>query len=176
MLGVAGVAVVANAMALATPSEADGPPADGGRMGASLRQAADERDRAAAKERQKLDLREQALKASEARLADQARGAAAPTPGRTPAAGGAAEPDVPYDRLAAIYQRMKPAQAAPIFERLDLEVQAQVARRMRDQVTAQIMSKMSPDAAVKLSMSLAGRRVVEAAPRRSPEKKEAQRN
>ena len=59
---------------------------------------------------------------------------------------------------------MKPARAAPIFEKLDIEVQSQVARRMRDQVTAQIMSNMSPAAAVKLSMALAGRKVIEAKP------------
>lgn len=172
LLGVAGTAVVANAVALAAPADPARPANDGGRMGAAVREAVDARDRAAAKERQQLDLRERALKASEARLAGQAQG----TGQRAPASSGAspavaADTEVPYDRLAGIYQRMKASNAAPIFERLDLEVQTQIARRMRDQVTAQIMAKMSPDAAVKLSMSLAGRRVVEVAARGDSGKK-----
>ena len=166
LVGFAGVAVVANAMALVTPQEsfAASKAADTGRMGAALSDAVSQRERDMAAQRSKLEMRERAVKASEARLAgqvDEARNSAADV-----AAAGADEvkPDVPYDRLANIYQRMKPARAAPIFEKLDIEVQSQVARRMRDQVTAQIMSNMSPAAAVKLSMALAGRKVVDARP------------
>lgn len=167
LLGFAATAAVANTMALAAdPAGTANPAADGGRLGASLQTAKSARDKAIAAERRKLDMREQALKAGEARLADQAQNSAqqqqAQQPGRSRGgANASAEPAVPYDRLASIYQRMKPAQAAPIFERLDLEVQTQVAQRMREQVTAQIMGKMSPDAAVMLSMSLAGRKVIQ---------------
>ncbi len=172
LIGVAGTAVIANAIALAAPGDTSSVALDGGRMGAALKQAANDRDRAEAAQRQKLDMREKALKASEARLAGEVRqaggqGTPAGSSGGTAKGGAGPQPDVPYDRLAAIYQRMKPGNAAPIFERLDLEVQTQVARRMRDQVTAQILARMSPDAAVKLSMSLAGRKVIEAAPKPS---------
>ena len=53
---------------------------------------------------------------------------------------------------------MKPAKAAVIFERLDMEVQTEVAKRMRERSTALIVSNMSPNAAVQLSMALAGKR------------------
>ncbi|TCM17698.1 MgtE-like protein [Novosphingobium sp. PhB165] len=166
LFGVAGVAVVANAMALAAapePNAAAGG-ASSGRLGASLQDALGKRDRDAAAERRKLEMREQAVRAGETRLAGQLQGQqpgqpaqpGAPAPGRS----GQDQPEVPYDTLAQIYQRMKPQRAAPIFEKLDLEVQTQVARRMRDQVTAQILSYMTPAAAVELSMSLAGRKVV----------------
>ncbi len=163
ILGVAGVAAVANAIALAAPpvSTVKG---DSGRLGASLQDAGAQRDRVLAAERRKLEMREQAVKAGEARLAGQAQqnqaaAAAAPT-GKN----GEAEPEVPYDNLARIYQTMKPQRAAPIFEKLDIEVQAQVARRMRERATAQIMAYMTPSSAVELSMALAGRKVIKAPP------------
>ncbi len=165
MLGVAGAAAVANAMALAAPS-GDTAGASSGRLGASLQDALGKRDRDAAAERRKLEMREQAVRAGETRLAGQLQGQqqqqGQPDPGAQPRPGqpGGDQPEVPYDTLAQIYQRMKPQRAAPIFEKLDLEVQSQVARRMRDSVTAQIMSYMTPSAAVELSMSLAGRKVV----------------
>ncbi|WP_395328438.1 magnesium transporter [Novosphingobium sp. BL-8H] len=169
MLGVAGVAAVANAMALAAPNPGAGN-ASSGRLGASLQDALGKRDRDAAAERRKLEMREQAVRAGETRLAGQLQGQqgqqgqADPAAQARPGQPGADQPDVPYDTLAQIYQRMKPQRAAPIFEKLDLEVQAQVARRMRDSVTAQIMSYMTPSAAVELSMSLAGRKVVRGRP------------
>ncbi|MFK4873484.1 MotE family protein [Novosphingobium sp. ZW T3_23] len=167
ILAVAGVAAVANAIALAAPpvSSVKG---DSGRLGASLQDATAQRDKVLAAERRKLEMREQAVKASEARLAGQAQqeqAAAAPAPGR----GGAPEPEVPYDNLARIYQTMKPQRAAPIFEKLDIEVQAQVARRMRERATAQIMAYMTPSSAVELSMALAGRKVIKAPPSAPPQ-------
>ncbi|WP_242526258.1 MotE family protein [Novosphingobium sp. KA1] len=166
MIGVAGAAVIANVMAVAAPgpNEVSGD-ASSGRLGASLQDSLGKRDRDAAAERRKLEMREQAVRAGETRLAGQLQGqqqaqaAAAAAPGR-PGQPGQDQPEVPYDTLAQIYQRMKPQRAAPIFEKLDLEVQTQVARRMRDSVTAQIMSYMSPGSAVELSMALAGRKVI----------------
>ena len=171
MIGVAGAAVIANVMAVAAagPNAAAGD-ASSGRLGASLQDSLGKRDRDAAAERRKLEMREQAVRAGETRLAGQLQGqqqaqANAPAPGR-PGQPGQDQPEVPYDTLAQIYQRMKPQRAAPIFEKLDLEVQAQVARRMRDSVTAQIMSYMTPSSAVELSMALAGRKVIR--PRGAP--------
>jgi len=86
---------------------------------------------------------EQAAKAGEARLAAEMR-ARHEQPGSTdPAQGASVEPNQPYDDLARIYQTMKPARAAPIFEKLDLEVQTQVARRMRERSAALLMAAMS---------------------------------
>lgn len=163
MLGFAVTAGVANAIAFAAaPGIAV---ADSSRLGASLQDAATQRDRTAAAQRRKLEMREQAVRASEARLAgqvkqQQAEAAAAPAAGSAGAPGA----QVPYDNLARIYQTMKPNRAGPIFEKLDIEVQKQVATRMRERATAQIMANMSPGAAVELSMALAGRNVVKRAP------------
>lgn len=163
MLGVAVAAAVANAIAFAASADiAGGAPTS--RLGASLQDSAARRDSTSAAEKRRLEMREQAVKASEARLAGQVRqqqeqqAAAAKS-----AQGGAGAPSVPYDNLARIYQTMKPNRAGPIFEKLDIEVQREVATRMRERATAQIMANMSPQGAVALSMALAGRKVVPAA-------------
>ncbi len=166
MLGFAVSAAVANAIAFAAAPEMAG--ADTSRLGASLQEAATRRDRSAAAERRRLEMREQAVRAGEARLAgqvkqQQAAAAAAPA-GILPGSSGAPGAQVPYDNLARIYQTMKPNRAGPIFEKLDIEVQKQVATRMRERATAQIMANMSPAGAVELSMALAGRNVVKRAP------------
>lgn len=161
LIGAAGVGVIANALALAAPS-GDGMVAGLGatRLGVSLQDSMAQRDRALAAEKRKLDMREQAAKAGEARLAAEMRARQGPPNAAAPAAGEAVEPNQPYDDLARIYQTMKPGRAAPIFEKLDLEVQTQVARRMRERSTALLMAAMSPNAAAELTMSLAGRKVI----------------
>jgi flagellar motility protein MotE (MotC chaperone) len=162
MAAAAGVAAVANAMASATaaPVEQSEPT----RLGTSIQQSMRDRDEALAGQKRALDLREQAQRAAEQRLRAeiQANQGAAPQQ----VAGGAKGSDQPdiYDGLARIYQTMKPARAAPIFEKLDLEVQTQVVHRMRDRSTALILASMSPSAAVELSMALAGRHVIKAPP------------
>ncbi|WP_010410974.1 magnesium transporter MgtE N-terminal domain-containing protein [Citromicrobium sp. JLT1363] len=59
---------------------------------------------------------------------------------------------------------MKPKQAAPVFEQLDIDVQIAVARKMRERSTAQILAAMTPQGAARLSMALAGKPI----PRRRP--------
>ncbi|HUD95461.1 MotE family protein [Sphingobium sp.] len=160
LLGAAGLGVIANALALAAPLSADTDMAT--RLGISLQDSMAQRDRTLAAEKRKLDMREQAAKAGEARLAAEmrARQGEANAAGAQPG-GAAVEPSQPYDDLARIYQTMKPARAAPIFEKLELEVQTQVARRMRERSTALLMAAMSPNAAAELTMSLAGRKVIQ---------------
>jgi flagellar motility protein MotE (MotC chaperone) len=107
-------------------------------------------------------MREQIARATEERLkAKLAEQAAAAT--KTGSAD-AVEPGEQYDSLARVYQAMKPARAAPVFEQLAMDVQMQVARRMRDRSMAMILAAMTPDAAAALSMSLARKAVVVAAP------------
>lgn len=163
LLVAAGVAAAANTWVLAAPQIADDPAKT--RLGVSLRDDMARRDSMMAEEKRKLDMREQAAKAAEARLAEEmaarqgqqdAASAAGPK-GRTNAA---EEANEPYDELARVYQMMKPARAAPIFEKLELEVQTQVIRRMRDRSAALLMAAMNPNAAAELTMSLAGRKVV----------------
>lgn len=166
LLGVAAAAAVANAIALAAApgvAVAD----NTSRLGISLQDATAQRDQGAVAQRRKLEMREQAVRASEARLAGQVKqqqqAEAAAKPVGATGANGAAGPQLPYDNLARIYQTMKPNRAGPIFEKLDIEVQKEVATRMRERATAQIMANMSPGAAVELSMALAGRKVIRSA-------------
>jgi hypothetical protein len=148
----AGLSAVAGAVAQGDPAE--------GRFGTGIRQQLSERDRAAAARARQLDLREQAARAAERRLAG------------TPAAVTAAPPAPPSPKLpvepepseaerledlAKIYQAMKPKAAAPIFEQLSLEVQVKVASRMRERSAAQVMAAMTPKAAAALSMAIAKR-------------------
>jgi flagellar motility protein MotE (MotC chaperone) len=157
--GVATVAAVANGMAAGSAAE----PAPPTRMGVSIQQSVSERNQAIARQQRGLDLREQAMRAAQQRMRsdmDARQGAGQDRNGPVNGSGNpATENPQPYDDLARIYQTMKPARAAPIFERLDLDVQVQIAKRMRERSTALILSSMSPAAAVQLSMALAGRRM-----------------
>ena len=145
--GTAALSVVAHAAAVA-----EGPQPT--RMGMSIKQSVEERDKAAARGNRALDLREQTARAAEERLKAglQAGQEPASRPGSKP------EPlDDQFESLARIYQAMKPAKAAKVFEQLDLEVQMRVAQRMRDRSTAMILGAMTPEGAAKLSMALARR-------------------
>jgi len=59
--------------------------------------------------------------------------------------------------IVKVYESMKPKDAAPIFQRLDLEIQMQVATRMKDRSMAALLSEMDPDAAKILTTRLATR-------------------
>ena len=124
------------------------------RMAATIGDAIADRNTAASANARALDLQEQAAKAAQARL--NATLAAKQQQENGPAEG----PPTPdqYDALAKIYQAMKPAKAAPVFEALDLEVQYLVARKMRERSTAMLLGAMSPGAAARLTMALAGRK------------------
>lgn len=163
MVAAAGISAIANAMASATPAPSDTEVPT--RMGTSIQQSLRERDQALAGQKRALELREQAQRAAEQRLQNALQSGQAPAApaGAPPAPAGTSA--TPYDELARIYQAMKPAKAAPIFEKLELDVQIEVARRMRDRSTALLLASMSPEAAAELSMALAGRHVVKAAPK-----------
>ncbi|WP_213982642.1 hypothetical protein [Sphingomonas sp. dw_22] len=147
--------VVANAATLAVPDQ-DAPTKT--RLGNSIEQDLSARDSAAAKRKRSLDLREQAAKAAEARLQAnleaRQKEAAAMAPGM-PGGEPALPPEAQFDELARIYQAMKPAKAALVFEQLDMEVQMKVAQRMRANSTASILAAMTPRGAAALSMALA---------------------
>lgn len=164
MMAAAGISAIANAMASAGPAPVE--PETPTRLGASIQQSLRERDQALAGQKRALDLREQAQRAAEQRLqsAMQSGQTPAATPGGTPASAPSTSA-TPYDELARIYQAMKPAKAAPIFEKLDIDIQIEVARRMRDRSTALLLGSMSPEGAAELSMALAGRHVAKSAPR-----------
>ena len=128
------------------------------RLGSAIAQDIGKRDQDAAKRARTLDLREKAALATEERIKadlaqrEQAEAAAA----AAPSARGQSEADQ-FEDLARIYQAMKPAKAAIVFEQLDMDVQMKVAQKMRERSTAMILASMTPKGAAALSMALARR-------------------
>jgi flagellar motility protein MotE (MotC chaperone) len=70
-------------------------------------------------------------------------------------ADGAAEADI--ERLTAVYQAMKPKDAAALFETMSPEFAAGFLGRMVPEAAAAILSGMSADAAYGISVIVAGR-------------------
>jgi flagellar motility protein MotE (MotC chaperone) len=60
-------------------------------------------------------------------------------------------------RLVAIYEKMKPDDAARIFEDLEMSVLLKVVQRMNERNTAPILAEMRPDKAQELTLELAER-------------------
>ncbi len=135
------------------------------RLGSQIEGELNDAQRKDAERRRALDLREQALKAARLRLKRQQAEAEAKAAAEGKPAAGAPAPGAPagqppaeekrYSDLARIFQSMKPAKAAPVFEKLSPDVQFQVAQRMRDRNAALMMQAMSPEAAAALGMALA---------------------
>jgi flagellar motility protein MotE (MotC chaperone) len=147
---VAGCAVLANGVGAVTAATS----APATRLGVSIQKDIDAQANAAVQRARALDLREAAARAAEARLkADLEERTAAG--GKTAPGADPAEAGEQFDNLARVYQAMKPARAAAVFEQLDMDVQMQVAKRMRDRATAMILASMTPAGAAALSMSLA---------------------
>ena len=152
MAAASAIAAVANAASIATGDQ-DGTAKT--RLGNSIERDLSARDQDAAKRQRALDLREQAAKAAEQRLAQSVEAQQKDAAGAPGAPGAPAAAEAQFDELARIYQAMKPAKAAAVFEQLDMEVQMKVAQRMRAASTAAILAAMSPKGAASLSMALA---------------------
>ena len=67
----------------------------------------------------------------------------------------AAEDDL--TQLTAVYEQMKPKQAAALFEEMDPEFAAGFLGRMRPDSASSILAGMTPNAAYSISVMLAGR-------------------
>lgn len=98
-----------------------------------------------------LDLAEQALTAQIAAL-EEAESRLAATIAQ---ADGAAEADV--TRLTAVYETMKPRDAALLFAAMDPDFAAGFLGRMRAEAAAAILAGMEPERAYAISALLAGR-------------------
>ena len=70
-------------------------------------------------------------------------------------ADGAAEDDLA--RLTAVYEAMKPTDAAALFQTMASEFSAGFLSRMRPEAAAAILSGMTPESAYKISVMIAGR-------------------
>ncbi len=60
-------------------------------------------------------------------------------------------------RLTEVYQRMKPAEAAAIFQTMDIQFAAGFFSRMRPESSAAIMANLPADLAYSISVVMAGR-------------------
>jgi flagellar motility protein MotE (MotC chaperone) len=62
-----------------------------------------------------------------------------------------------FKGLVAMYENMKPKDAARIFDRLDLKVLIDVASQIKPRTMSEILAKMSPEIAERLTVELATR-------------------
>lgn len=142
------------------------------RLGVAIAESVSTREQKLAEQGRELALKEKLLKAAEARAARklsalnpknpaEAGASEMPTAARAASpASQAATKAAELERiqgLARIYQAMKPARAAAVFEKLEVAVQVQVAREMSERSVAQILNLMDPASGAKLSMALANR-------------------
>lgn len=144
------------------------------RLGVAIAESVSTREQKLAEQGRELALKEKLLKAAEARAARKlsalnpkspADAGASEMPTASPARAAspgsqAATKAAELERiqgLARIYQAMKPARAAAVFEKLEVAVQVQVAREMSERSVAQILNLMDPASGAKLSMALANR-------------------
>jgi flagellar motility protein MotE (MotC chaperone) len=130
-----------------------------------LRQLAKRRDELTARERA-LDDREAMLKATEQRIAAQAeqmKQMKAEYQQMRTQRDEAAEASL--RRLVAVYEAMKPDEAARIFETMEGAVLLDVVMRMGERRLAPILAQMSPARAQALTIAMAHRRaIIPAAP------------
>lgn len=142
----AGVSVLANGASAADPQSR----APETRLSASIKQDVAKRDQETARRNRALELREQAARAAEQRM--QTKNGREERPDRTPPRDADEER---FTELARIYQSMRPARAAIVFQQLEMDVQVNVARRMRERSTALILANMAPQKAAELTMAMA---------------------
>lgn len=118
----------------------------------SEREAALTRREAALEERlAALDLAEAAI---DARLAEL-RAAEADLKKVVDVSDGAAEEDL--SRLTAVYEAMKPAEAAALFAAMPVDFSAGFLGRMRPEAAAAVLAGMPPETAFAISATIAGR-------------------
>ena len=67
----------------------------------------------------------------------------------------AAEDDI--SRMTTVYENMKPAEAARIMERMDVNFAAGLMARMRPEIAAQVLAGMEVDAAYAVTLTIASR-------------------
>jgi len=105
-----------------------------------------------------IDRRMQTLAVAEQRIREQMNAlteAEAKLAATLSLADNATEEDVA--RLTEVYQRMKPAEAAGIFETMDVQFAAGFFSRMRPESSAAIMANLPAELAYSISVVMAGR-------------------
>jgi len=115
--------------------------------------------RAALEEREnRLELREQLLASTEQRIdgkLEELRGIQSRL--ETLVAQHEEQEDDQIRNIVKVYEAMRPKDAGPIFQRLDLDIQVAVATRMKEANMAAVLAEMTPEAAKTLTSRLARR-------------------
>lgn len=126
----------------------------------------DERRQSIQQRDQDLQIRERLLEQAEQRLEARLRSAREQESGA-----GAADADeqrrAGMRNIVAMYQAMRPKDAARVFDRLGLDILVPVALDMNPRTMAEILAAMSPEAAERLTVALARRAQGETTPARS---------
>jgi len=124
----------------------------------ALLQAIQDREAQIAEREAYIDRRMQTLAVAEQRIREQMSAlseAESKLAATLSLADNATEEDVA--RLTEVYQRMKPAEAAGIFETMDIQFAAGFFSRMRPESSAAIMANLPADLAYSISVVMAGR-------------------
>ncbi len=124
----------------------------------ALLKAIQEREAQISEREAYIDRRMQTLAVAEQRIREQMAAlteAEAKLAATLSLADNATEEDVA--RLTEVYQRMKPADAAGIFETMDIQFAAGFFSRMRPESSAAIMANLPADLAYSISVVMAGR-------------------
>jgi flagellar motility protein MotE (MotC chaperone) len=105
-----------------------------------------------------LDMRENLIKAAEKRLAAHVA-ELKEVEKRITAAHEARDEDEAkrFKSIVAMYENMKPKDAARIFDRLDMKVLVEVSTQLKPRTMSEIMAAMSAEAAQRLTVELASR-------------------
>ena len=117
-----------------------------------MRQELEQQQKALAAKADELARREKELQAREAQLDEMARRLAE----REQALALAAEQDRYYRELIEAVGRMRPEEAAPIIERLDLELARRLLGSMDPRQAGSILGKMDPQHASRLLAAVSG--------------------
>lgn len=117
-------------------------------------------EREAQLEREAADLaaRAQSVSVAEAKLTEQLAAfekAQAGLEETLAMADRAAEKDI--ERMTTVYENMKPADAARIFDRMDVNFAAGLLARMRPEAAAQVLTAMDADNAYAVTVTIASR-------------------
>jgi flagellar motility protein MotE (MotC chaperone) len=105
-----------------------------------------------------LDMRENLIKAAEKRLESKVV-ELKDTEARVATAAGARDQAEAqrFKGIVAMYENMKPKEAARIFDRLELKILVDVSTQINPRKMSDILAQMSPEAAERLTVELASR-------------------
>jgi flagellar motility protein MotE (MotC chaperone) len=73
-----------------------------------------------------------------------------------------------FKSIVAMYENMKPKDAARIFERLDIRILVEVAMAMKPRTMSEILAAMSSEAAQRLTVELANHAAMQASSQQNP--------